>query len=443
MADSNTNINYSVEDIERYLHGKMNAQEMHDMENAALQDPFLADAIEGYISASPDETHKHLNEITAALQVSKEKTKVVPLKSQRFYWWKIAAIIILVIGAGVLNWFIINSNSSTHKTQELAHAKEQDAVRIDSGKEQSASTFGKTDTTSSTLLAQNKPETSATIKRENKNLERAKAVQLKRNDESAEEEAVAKQKIADSNSINQDAVADNLAVIPNQELLEKAHVKIPVFNDSTRTAGIAISPSNDKKYFFTNNNALNNFSGRITDTNNQPIPYATITASNNLAVTTDAKGYFRMQALDSSLKVTVASVGFVPETTQLKSTAVNFISIQPDENALNEIAVVGYSAKKKRNSNDSITAHPAGGWESFQAYVYKKLKKPIDTTSDVQITGNVQLEFSVDANGDPYNFSVLKSANEASATKAIDIIKEGPKWITTGRNKKGKVTIQF
>ena len=34
-------INYTFEDIQRYLQGKMSAAEMHAMEKAALQDPFL------------------------------------------------------------------------------------------------------------------------------------------------------------------------------------------------------------------------------------------------------------------------------------------------------------------------------------------------------------------------------------------------------------------
>ena len=34
-------INYTFEDIQRYLQGKMSAAEMHAMEKAALQDAFL------------------------------------------------------------------------------------------------------------------------------------------------------------------------------------------------------------------------------------------------------------------------------------------------------------------------------------------------------------------------------------------------------------------
>jgi len=39
---------YSASDIQRYLNGEMSAREMFDLEKAALEDPFLADAIEGY-----------------------------------------------------------------------------------------------------------------------------------------------------------------------------------------------------------------------------------------------------------------------------------------------------------------------------------------------------------------------------------------------------------
>ena len=48
MPEREFHINYSIEDIERYLNGNMTAKEMHELERAALNDPLLADAIEGY-----------------------------------------------------------------------------------------------------------------------------------------------------------------------------------------------------------------------------------------------------------------------------------------------------------------------------------------------------------------------------------------------------------
>jgi hypothetical protein len=67
---------YSAEDIQKYLQGKMNAAEMHALEKTALDDPFLAEAIEGYrdnvvnLSSDMDILRSRLQERT---EVKKEK----------------------------------------------------------------------------------------------------------------------------------------------------------------------------------------------------------------------------------------------------------------------------------------------------------------------------------------------------------------------------------
>ena len=42
---------YTAADFARYHAGTMPADEMHELEKAALEDPFLADALEGYAYA--------------------------------------------------------------------------------------------------------------------------------------------------------------------------------------------------------------------------------------------------------------------------------------------------------------------------------------------------------------------------------------------------------
>jgi hypothetical protein len=48
MQNGSTYGTYTAADIERYLAGKLSPAERHAMEKAALEDPFLADALEGY-----------------------------------------------------------------------------------------------------------------------------------------------------------------------------------------------------------------------------------------------------------------------------------------------------------------------------------------------------------------------------------------------------------
>src|SRR5690348_15553752 len=179
MADQNTHINYSAEDIERYLKGKMSAKEMHDIEKAALQDPFLADAIEGYSNASFEDSKKYLNETNASLQTQKEKTKVVPLQAKNFYWWRIAAIIILVVGVGMISWFIINSNSGMNEVKDIAKTKENKSLNADTlHQKETASAIVKNDS-SKELLAQNLSPKSLKKENQKKDLQKKNDVVMR------------------------------------------------------------------------------------------------------------------------------------------------------------------------------------------------------------------------------------------------------------------------
>ncbi len=51
MATDNNIKNFTAADIEKYHKGLLSAKERHDLEKAALDDPFLADALEGYAVA--------------------------------------------------------------------------------------------------------------------------------------------------------------------------------------------------------------------------------------------------------------------------------------------------------------------------------------------------------------------------------------------------------
>src|ERR1044072_6688977 len=101
MAEPSTHINYSFEDIQRYLQGKMSSAEMHAIEKAALQDPFLADAIEGFNDADLATAQQHLNDINTFLRKEKQETKVVAF-NKKTQWLNVAALLIILAGVGVV-----------------------------------------------------------------------------------------------------------------------------------------------------------------------------------------------------------------------------------------------------------------------------------------------------------------------------------------------------
>ena len=122
MAEKSTNINYSFEDIQRYISGKMPATEMHALEKAALQDNFLADAIEGYNNIDAAVAAKNINEINASLHKEKKDSLLITLK-RKTNWWRVAAIIFLIFGVGVLSDYVFK-RMNTH--QEIALVKVSD-----------------------------------------------------------------------------------------------------------------------------------------------------------------------------------------------------------------------------------------------------------------------------------------------------------------------------
>jgi hypothetical protein len=133
MIDRNSHINYSLEDIEKYLKGKMSAAEMHELEKAALQDPFLSDAIEGYRETSMETAHGYLQEIKQELLRDKEEAKIVSLlSSNSLKWWQMAAAILIIATLGTVTWKLTHQNN---KQEGLAENKKEVVIKNDSARQ--------------------------------------------------------------------------------------------------------------------------------------------------------------------------------------------------------------------------------------------------------------------------------------------------------------------
>src|SRR5215470_15444588 len=94
MISENNHIIYSAEDIQRYWKGQLSPQEMHAMEKAALDDPFLADAMEGYgLALEEHDAQKLSSQLDEARLQLEEQTKgvVATGRVRSFRWWQVAA----------------------------------------------------------------------------------------------------------------------------------------------------------------------------------------------------------------------------------------------------------------------------------------------------------------------------------------------------------------
>ena len=430
MAEPSTYHNYSFEDIQRYLQGKMSAAEMHEMEKTALQDHFLADAIEGFNEADLAKSRQHLNEINADLFAEKQKSKVVGF-NKRTQWLNVAAITIVLAGIAVVASYFIKS-STLNKSTEIAQVKNKPA---------------KNETPRDSLLTT--PNTNELAKKNDTALliaanKAAKKVQP----------SFSKRKVPQAAAKEYDTEIASVSATPIQ-----LNEVPPSMRDTAGYVSNANKPSFPQQAMAARSQAVGDtpllllekknelsvlpfiFSGKIVDENNYPVPFAVIapgdTAKKSFA---DENGDFKLYKKDSLINVTVSSTGYHSLNVTLKEGVNNPIILKINKDLALTDAVITTAAQKNTHPDSSM---PVGGWNNFNRYVMSALGKDSISGNGQPADNQVELEFLVDKSGNPYNIIIIKSLNEQRNAKAIDILKNGPKWIISSRKQKATVTINF
>lgn len=208
MTEPSKNNEFTARDFERYYNGKMSALEMHELEKAAMENPFLADALEGYAyTTSPEEDNKYLQ---TQLQSKSASGKVVPIKRfTKNQFLKIAALFVLLAGSGwAVYQFGFNKTSN-----DIAAAKKLDipvspaTAVADSNASEADFQFSTADTGSNkqTTTIQNNGRGTVSISTQNRHTGKLNVGSVATEKENAEEQAQEESNLAG----NQSAVASS------------------------------------------------------------------------------------------------------------------------------------------------------------------------------------------------------------------------------------------
>ena len=455
MAFDNNIKKITAADIEKYHKGLLTDRERNALEKAALEDPFLADALEGYkipgVNAELDleELKSRITERTAGSKAITMHTKrrTVPV------WWKAAALIILIGGAGVLAYRLaFINNNQTEIAQLETENKVQSPVSNDSLEKpvvtsgQNSSTAAKENISPKKVNGLQNSETVTVSTGKGKQdaitvekTDNLSTTELKK--ESVSEQAFAApppviQKSEQKNYSADKQVADK-KVISGE--IEKQQPAITLQNKSVTISG-------------KNNEIAQNsyFRGRVTDAVNNPLPFANITnVTNNSATYSDANGYFTLSAPDSVINARVSSVGFENNNIQLRNRAeTNQVILEENRNSLSEVVIVNNSSlpdrsKESRKAGEiNKNPEPADGWRNYNLYLLNNLRKP-EKIEKSKMDDFVEISFAVNTAGRPVNIRVEKSLSKTCDAEAIRLVKEGPKWETRGKKSRARVTVPF
>ena len=410
---SNDKKHYTAQDIERYHTGKMSAAEMHSLEKEALDDPFLADALEGYkLTPTPAADAAYL-QAKLAEKTTNRKAAVYAMERKRsFPLLRIAALFILLAGTG---WGIYYLSQTGKGPIALEPRDKVEKVTDVPVVQQSV-----TDTATTDALAAPAPMKDAIVLKplnpnQNKTFFKEKSEPTISRNEVAQTEATANQE-AVSFRANALSTLTDTAKVGNDKLASPVSVE-------------------------------NAIKGRVVDERNNAVPFASITASRNrISTITNQDGYFYLPTPDTSLEATVNAVGFQQNRALLKNyTGDQTVVLKEASSTLDEVVVVGYGQKRKQAlaapTQISSQLEPTEGWTRFNDYIAQNIKVPEELTNDRQ-KGAVELSFDLSGEGKPTNIKVEKSLCEKCDQEAIRLLKEGPKW-KKKKGKKGKVSIKF
>lgn len=426
-------ITYNLDDFKRYKLGLMSKEEMHALEKASMEDPFLADALEGFMEADHAVAEKHSEEISRRVTEENNDNReavVVPMPRRNFGWWRVAAMVIVVAGAGMLTYKMFNTPGPGGKTggtgiatvqpkptdTQVASLKKDTALNSYAGA--GIANFSG-DTVAPRVIAALpvKHRVKITQQQPPRTFDTDQSYTTQQSDLAARGE--------ESKKANEKASLDEVTV-------------------NKTAAPVSYSLSNNGRPGIATNNE---FRGVILTASNQPLANANIRLDNSRKETvTDKLGNFTFKADDSVVNAIVSSSGYNNTRVQLRSgtnNTINLGTIRMQNDSSLDVTVTAVGMTRKAKTGDTIAIKPEGGWESFQQYVATKLKKQVDTTGrDMKITGGeLQLEFYVDGNGIPKDFKILSSTDASINDQAIDAVKKGPKWAT--RNKKARILIRF
>ena len=429
MSEEKKYKNYRAADVEKYHKGLLSPREMNDLERAALDDPFLADALEGY-GATAVSVSSDLSELEKKLEERVSDSKVIGLAPSMtsFKWWQLAAAVVVL---GVLGYFIFQL-STDNKNRDVAVKMEEkkpaapvSPINADSNKSASVE--------STSVVANNKQadtQAKSTLGKKATVLPGSN-LDSNKNDMAVEITQPARNYKAENDSININQPASGVSA-PAAAMEKRSAI-----SDDKQTERYL---SSKKEAVSNNQQRTNYFNGRIKDVNNNPLPFANITITrNNIGTYADAQGRFTLVSPDSVLNVQVRSVGFENAIVQLKNNVEsNDVVLQENKTAPDKVlSLQKADTSRSRMANIQFEElEPADGWSNYNTYLVNNINVPGDLKRKEESEGQVQLSFEVNQEGNPINIRVEKSLCEKCDEEAVRVVKQGPRW--KKKNKKAK-----
>lgn len=395
-----SDINYVAKDFESYYTGAMTGAEMYALEKAALADPFLQEALDGFAHT------KHATADVDLLQEKlrdrlKEKDKATVIFWQKKSILKVAVLIAFLAGSA---YWLLTQNNNVIDNSNLASSTPSEI-------KESKVVKNETNIEKDNKLPENPQVTNtAPVIELNKNVTDDKLAKVvKPTKKGSQESEILKTESLDESMVNAAAPTTKIENAAGDFLLK----------------------------------------GKVVNQQGEPVPFATIITSKE-QINADITGNFAAFVKDSSVYGNVVASGYIPLQKQLNYNLSQTIVLQTDIAKANKISeeIKAESAKKvvvsvrgnsskvsEEEANKNILV-PVNGWEAYKQYLQDSVRYQHDKRE------MVALSFSISSSGRPQEIKVLDGLCLPCNQEAIRLLKDGPDWKPIPKGE-GLLKVQF
>ena len=437
--------------LQKWFNGDIRQAEEKQLNQLAADDPFLAEAMDGY-EAFPEKDHGiKVRQIKADLRNRYQEKKRRP--GIIFYRTAaaIAVLVISLVGFWIVNPTMQRSESALQfESAEDRMKEEKSELDLDAEtivapaleqEEESIEVNSEKPTTEKTTVPENKPTVRLNPTIQFAEITAPEKIAPRAKDELIEEATLADDAITENADAFLNKPADNLSRIePASEpvtIVEDSAGKEKIASTSSGQVNSAPAPKEENKDI-----AVRKINGQITDENGDGLIGAAVyIPETNQGTVTDFDGNYELEIGDEIAELIISYTGFQEQRVILgqDDTLLN-VQLSQGDVALDEVTVTGYSLKKTRaqkrkmdalSNSTASSAHPSVGNKKMNRYLKKNLQYPADAKA-ANIAGEVIVSFIVSNDGTLSNFMITSSLYPSCDEEAIRLLQEGPKWEIKG-----------
>jgi hypothetical protein len=399
MEDNEANSGYNIADFQRYKQGSMSAKDQHAFEKKCMEDPFVADAYEGYLLLAE-------KNIDAAnhFQALEDKLDTLTIRETRkiaaIWYYSSAAILIFGVGLSLIAYF--KSDMITKPTQIVVAAKENTTLQATDNENYSANESESSQKQFQVSKSRRKPQVSSP----EPDSDRIAAIDVPPHELSAT-----------------DGIVN----------LESEAQRSPSLTSDFQNFGLRRAVSTGKQL---------NITGKVI--HDGAFVSGVRVTNSGVSVVSDEGGRFSVPGNPGD-SVFLSMIGFEPKKLRVTKTELGTLSLSADTNLLSEVSV-GYGKRVEKTAEhgsqarpNSVGAEPKNGWREYEKYLKESAKSEAGQ-------GSVSISFIVSETGDLSDFETQGNSGLFEAAKRI--VRNGPAWLPASVNGAGyadriHLTLQF